>query len=193
MKSYAISMLGLSCLLAGATASAAEGEAPKPPAAAVEAGKKIDWAKMDTAARKKYMKGTVLPQMKKLFVAFDKKRYAKMNCATCHGQKATEVSFKMPSEELPKLPQPTDSAGFAAIQEKKPEVAKFMGMQVKPTMAALLGKAEWSPTTPDGFGCYGCHTQQPAAAAPAAPATVGNKPAPGAPAPTPTPVPPAKK
>src|SRR6186713_955070 len=49
-------------------------EAPKAPsAAAVAAGKKIDWAKMDENAKKKYMKSTVLPTMKKLFVAFDKK------------------------------------------------------------------------------------------------------------------------
>ena len=33
-------------------------------------------------------------------------------------------------------------------------------------MAALLGKTEWSPTTPDGFGCYGCHTKDETAAAP---------------------------
>ena len=67
-----------------------------------------------------------------------------MNCATCHGKKAVESNkLKMPSAELPKLPGPTDQAGFMALQQKKPEVVKFMGTQVKPTMAALLGKAEW--------------------------------------------------
>ena len=38
--------------------------APKLPARA-----KIDWEKMNESQRKKYMKTTVLPEMKKLFVA----------------------------------------------------------------------------------------------------------------------------
>src|SRR6185295_19896979 len=102
---------------------------------------------MDENAKKKYMKSTVLPTMKKLFVAFDKKKYSSMNCQTCHGEKAADNKFKMPSAELPKLPQPTDQAGFMALQQKKPEVVKFMGTQVKPTMAALIGKQEWTEKT----------------------------------------------
>jgi hypothetical protein len=163
-------------------------EAPAAPSPeAVEAGKKIDWAKMDVKAKKTYMKTTVLPQMKKVWSAFDKK-YAKMTCYTCHGKKAEANKFKMPSAEIPKLPQPTDRAGFMALAEKKPEVAKFMGTQVKPTMAALLGQPEWTEKTPNGFGCYGCHTKQEGAAAPApaappaAPATKPGAAAPAAPA-----------
>jgi hypothetical protein len=202
--------LGLACLIGTTTAVAADApkaeapkaapaapkaEAPKADAAAapspeaVAAGKKIDWAKMDVPAKKKYMKTTVMPTMKKLFVAFDKKSYSKMNCETCHGKKAVDNKFKMPSAELPKLPQPTDRAGFMALQQKKPEAAKFMGTQVKPTMAALLGKPEWQPTNPEGFGCYQCHTKDetaaaapPGAAPPAAAkpgAAPGGTPAPG--------------
>jgi hypothetical protein len=208
MKTIALVSLSLACLLGGA-AIAADPPAAKPAAAApaakpaaapaaeaapgaspeaIAAGKKIDWATMDEKAKKKYMKTTVLPTMKKLFVAVDKKHYAAMNCATCHGKKAVESNkLKMPSEEIPKLPAPTDRAGFMALQQKKPEVVKFMGTQVKPTMAALLGKAEWSESNPTGFGCYGCHTHEgaappapPAGTAPAAPA-----PKPGAAAPAP--------
>jgi len=179
MKTIATMGLGLACLFGTATAFAADppkaeapkaeapkAEAPKAPSPeAVAAGKKIDWAKMDVNAKKKYMKATVLPEMKKLFVAFNKKRYASMNCQTCHGKKAAENKFKMPSAELPKLPAPTDRAGFMALQQKKPEAAKFMGTEVKPTMAALLGKPEWQPTNPEGFGCYACHTKEESAAA----------------------------
>lgn len=172
--------LGLACLLGANTAGAAD-EAAKPAAAAADA-KKIDWDKMDATQKGKYMKSTVLPEMKKLFVAFDKKEFSKMNCATCHGKKAKENKFKMPSGELPKLPPPTDQAGFMALAQKKPEVAKFMGEQVKPTMAKLLGKPEWSPATPDGFGCYHCHTKQEGPAAPPAPKAAP----PAAPAPAPT-------
>ncbi len=132
---------------------------------------------------KKYMKSTVLPEMKKLFVAVDKKHYGSMNCQTCHGEKAVEHKFKMPNPSLPKLPQPTDRAGFMALQQKKPDVVKFMGTQVKPTMAALLGKKEWEPTNPEGFGCYDCHTKEASAAAPAPAAPAAGKPgAPAAPA-----------
>jgi hypothetical protein len=188
MKKIVIVSLGIAGLLGSAATSiaadapAAKTEAPKADAAkpegpkvsqkAIDAGKKIDWAKMDENAKKKYMKSTVLPEMKKLFVAVDKKHYSNMSCQTCHGEKAVENKFKMPNPSLPKLPQPTDRAGFMALQQKKPDVVKFMGTQVKPTMAALLGKKEWEPTNPEGFGCYGCHTQEASAAAapPAAPA-----------------------
>jgi len=183
MQRLLIVTLGLASLVGASAAIAAEPEPAKGPSPeAVAAGKKIDWEKMDAAAKKKYMKATVLPTMKKLFVAVDKKHYSNMSCATCHGKKAAENKFKMPNAELPKLPQPTDRAGFMALQQKKPEVVKFMGSQAKPTMAALLGKPEWQPTNPEGFGCYGCHTKEEAAAAmpPGGPASK-----PGAPAPAP--------
>jgi hypothetical protein len=142
---------------------------------------------MNLAARKKYMKSTVLPEMKKVFAAFDPKAFANVTCATCHGKDAAEKKFKMPSAELPKLPGPTDRAGFMALAEKKPEVVKFMGTQVKPKMAALLGLPEWTPASPTGFACYNCHTHEDGApaAAPAAPAATkpaATKPAPAAPA-----------
>jgi hypothetical protein len=147
--------------------------APKLPARA-----KIDWEKMNESQRKKYMKATVLPEMKKLFVGFDKK-YKSMTCLTCHGQKAVENKFKMPTAELPKLPAPTDRPGFMALQSKKPDAVKFMGTQVKPAIAALLNQDEWTPTNPKGFGCYGCHTQEGAPATAPAPAAAPAKPAGG--------------
>ena len=186
MKKILVVSFGIAGLLgAAATSIAADApaaEGPKVSQKAIDAGKKIDWAKMDANAKKKYMKSTVLPEMKKLFVAFDKKHYAAMNCQTCHGEKAVENKFKMPNASLPKLPPPTDRAGFMALAQKKPEAAKFMGTQVKPTMAALLGKKEWEPSNPEGFGCYACHTQEAAAAAPApaAPPAAGKPAAPPA-------------
>ena len=135
---------------------------------------------MNGAERKKYMKTAVLPAMKKLFVGVDKK-YKSMTCMTCHGEKAVENKFKMPNAELPKLPAPTDRQGFMALQQKKPDVVKFMGTQVKPAMANLLNVDGWEPTNPKGFGCYGCHTSgaPAAAAAPAAAPAAPAKPAGG--------------
>ena len=72
--------------------------------------------------------------------------------------RATTGKFKMPNLKLPKLPSPSDRAGFIALQQKKPDAVKFMGTVVKPKMAELLGVLEWTPKTPTGFGCYQCHT-----------------------------------
>src|SRR5205823_4743090 len=88
-------LLGAAATSIAADAPAAKPEGPKVSQKAIDAGKKIDWAKMDENAKKKYMKTTVLPEMKKLFVAVDKKHYASMNCQTCHGEKAVESRFKM--------------------------------------------------------------------------------------------------
>jgi cytochrome c553 len=193
MKTNLILTLGCLSLLAGGALAADEAAKPAAPAAAAPAAapggaKKIDWEHMSKAERKKYMKSTVFPKMKATFQEFDAKAYKSFSCATCHGKKATETNFKMPNPELPKLPQPTDRAGFMAIQQKKPEAVKFMGTKVKPQMAELLGLPEWTPQNPNGFGCYECHTKE-GGAGPGAPAKdaaaqtpAGAKDAPKAPA-----------
>ena len=129
---------------------AAKGEAPAIPEKA-----KIDWEKMSKDERKKYMKATVLPAAKKMFAGYDAKKYSKVTCATCHGPGAADGSFKMPNGELPKLPKGPE--GFKELAEKKPEMMKFMGETVKPTVAALLGVEPWTMQNPKGFGCVGCH------------------------------------
>ena len=154
---------------------------PSPsPAATTAATKKMDWEKMSMAQRKAYMKATVLPEMKKVFVAFDAKKYQDMTCQTCHGDKATDTKFRMPNPQLPKLPPPTDQPGFMALMQQHPEMAKFMGSEVKPKMAALLGLPEAGPNKPKGFSCYWCHAKasatDPAKGAPAkVPAATGAK------------------
>jgi len=182
-KTMPARLLGLSLGLfsfVGVAAAADQPAAGKPVIDATVAPKlparsKIDWENMNVGQRKKYMKATVLPEMKKLFVGFDKK-YKSMTCLTCHGEKAVENKYKMPNAGLPKLPGPTDRQGFMALMQKKPEAAKFMGTQVKPSMANLLNLEGSTPTNPKGFSCYGCHTQEGApAAAPSQPAA---KPAP---------------
>jgi len=152
----------LVCVSLSSSARAADAGAPAqaPTAPAATDAKKIDWENMTEAAKKKYMKTTVLPEMKKAFQAYDAKTYKKFNCATCHGDGATDGKFKMPNPKLPKLPQPTDRAGFMALQQKKPDAVKFMGTVVKPKVAELLGLPEWSPQNTNGFGCYQCHTQE---------------------------------
>lgn len=124
------------------------------------AAKQVDWEHMTFDERKKLMKVAVLPKLKKAFRAYDARKYKAFNCATCHGDGANDGKFKMPNAKLPKLPSLMDSAGFVALQQKKPEAVKFMGKVVTPKIVELLELAEWSPQNPKGFGCYGCHTAE---------------------------------
>jgi len=132
---------------------------PKPPEPAPPAADgdkpKVDWAAMKKPERKKYMKTVVLPAAQKMFAAYDAKKYKRVTCQLCHGDGAAKGTFTMPNPELPKLP--TTMEGFKELSAKKPEMVKFMGEQVKPQMAALLGMAEFTPKNPTGFGCYACH------------------------------------
>jgi len=128
------------------------------PAVTPTAARKVEWENMSFDQRKKLMKSTVLPELKKAFQSFDPKKYKRFTCVTCHGDGATDGKFKMPNAKLPKLPPPTDRAGFTALQEKKPELVKFMKTVVAPKVAELIGLPEWSPQIPKGFGCYACHT-----------------------------------
>lgn len=136
----------------------------KPPAPAAKAPDspakpamaKIDWASMKKPDRKKYMKAVVLPGAKELFAAYDAKKYKKVTCQTCHGEKRVDDStYKMPNPEIAKLPTTPDA--FKALKAKKPEMVKFMAEEVKPHMAAWLGKPEWTPQNPNGYACFGCH------------------------------------
>ena len=132
-------------------------EAAAKPAAAAPAT--VDWKSMDKKARKAHMKKVVTPAMKTAFIAFDGKRYKTFGCVTCHGAEGIEKNtYKMPNAKLPRLPK--DMAGFEALAKKKPEVMKFMGQEVKPKMAAMLGMPEYKPETGAGFGCNGCHMSE---------------------------------
>jgi cytochrome c553 len=150
--------LALAILTTAAATQAADEAAKAAPPAGAPAPAKIDWEKMNKKQRKDYMKKTVQPEMQKVFAEFDAKKYKKVTCVTCHGDGATKGTFTMPNPQLPKLP--TEPAGFKALQEKKPDMMKFMGTKVKPQMAALLGMQEWTPQNMNGFGCYQCHTKE---------------------------------
>jgi hypothetical protein len=148
----------VACLAFGAVACAeTTASAPAPAAASsAPANKEVAWAEMGKDQRIDYMKTVVVPRMRQVFTAFDPDRYAKMNCTTCHGDSATDGSFKMPNPKLPVLPNSPE--GFKQLAASKPAVMDFMKNEVKPKMAALLGATEWTPETKTGFGCGECHT-----------------------------------
>jgi hypothetical protein len=144
------------CLLLTALSCAETTGSAPPPASAASAAKEVAWADMTKDQRIEYMKTTVLPQMKQAFTAFDPDHYDKMNCVTCHGDSATDGSFKMPNPKLPVLPNSPD--GFKRLAAERPAIMDFMKNEVKPKMAGLLGVHEWTPETKRGFACGACHT-----------------------------------
>jgi hypothetical protein len=130
------------------------------PSAAAPSGppKDGEWDSWSHDQKLAYMKSTVMPQMGKLFHDFDGKKFAEPKCTLCHGAGAKDGSFKMPNPDLPKLD--VTPAGFKKMHEKKGPIADFMGKQVVPTMAQLLGEAPYDPKTQKGFGCMECHTKK---------------------------------
>lgn len=117
-----------------------------------------DYTQMNFSQRAQFMNDVVLPQMKETFVAFDAK-FATMSCMTCHGNGASDGTFKMPSAQVPPLPA-TEEAFLEYV--KDPEHARwsqFMLDKVWPKMADLLHVEKFNPATGEaGFSCSNCHT-----------------------------------
>src|SRR6187551_1777504 len=93
-----------------------------------------------------FMKKNVVPEMGPVFKAFDAKRYAEFSCKTCHGPK-----FKLPKDFLPKLT--FNKEGKLISPSDEPALAKFMGEEVAPHMAAAMGLKPFDMATHTGFGC----------------------------------------
>lgn len=100
-----------------------------------------------------FMKQKVMPAMTPIFQNHDAEEFKEFGCKTCHGPGAEKGEFEMPNPELPVL-------DFNNMSEHKPEDLKWMGDEVKPAMAKLLGEAEMTKENPEGFGCLGCHTMK---------------------------------
>jgi hypothetical protein len=150
---------------AAPAASAAPSANAAPPASAAPAAEAAppstpgagDWDKWSHEQKIAYMKAAVMPKMGGLFHDFAPNDVTDPNCTLCHGKAAKEGNFKMPSAELPKLPEPKE---FKALAAKKPKMFEFMLKQVEPQMAALLGEQPFDPKTKQGFSCFDCHTRK---------------------------------
>ncbi|MDC0744773.1 hypothetical protein [Polyangium mundeleinium] len=134
--------------------AACGGEDPEP------AAEPIAYKDMSFAERVVFMNDVVLPEMKEVFVAFDPK-FEAMDCATCHGQGATDGTYTMPSAQIAPLPG-TEEAFLEYV--KDPEAARwsqFMFDEVMTRMADLIQVPTYNPEThADGFSCAGCHTME---------------------------------
>jgi hypothetical protein len=177
MKNFSITLLTLLPLIAcggpateaAPPSSAAPPEAPSEQAGAAPAPAEeesvvgppdVAWKDMTKDQRARFMKAVVMPKMKGLFQAFDAKHFEGFTCKTCHGPGLDDKSFEMPNPELPRLPATPE--GFQALMKEEPQWVKFMGEQVKPQMATLLGLPEVDPQHPDpgAFGCGNCHASE---------------------------------
>lgn len=110
----------------------------------------VPFDELDHDQRAEFMKQKVMPAMESIFKNHDGEEFAEFGCKTCHGKQAEQGHFDMPSPDLPKLNQ-NDMSKF------KPEDIEWMSKEVKPAMAKLLGRPEYSEENPKGFGCAGCH------------------------------------
>ncbi len=137
------------------TASASPAPIDLPPMPTNLHGPTTPWARMSARQRSQYMEHDVLPAMRSLLQAYDATRYATVNCATCHGENARAVHFRMPNS-LPALAAFGSEAGNRARAEH-PRVFAFMAQRFSPAMAQVLGVPPFSPENHQGFGCFNCH------------------------------------
>ncbi|HET7502686.1 MAG TPA: hypothetical protein VFK02_16810 [Kofleriaceae bacterium] len=126
---------------------------PKPAEGAQVVLPDLPFDKLDHDQRIEFMKQKVMPQMKVIFQNHDAKDFADFGCKTCHGDQAKEGHFDMPNPKLPKL-------NFNDLSKFKKEDLEWMGKQVEPTMANILGLPLYSKDNPKGFGCLNCHTPE---------------------------------
>lgn len=117
---------------------------------------RVAWSEMTHEQKAEYMATVVVPRLRPVFQAFDAEEFAEFGCPTCHGENAREVGFRMPNGLHPLDPAQLE-AMFASDDPEVQRVAQFMGGQVVPAMAELLGQPPYDPQTHQGFGCFGCH------------------------------------
>lgn len=112
----------------------------------------VPWAEMSPEQRGAFMRDTVVPEMQAMFQEHDAERFADFGCATCHGETARDVGFRMPNGVAP-----LDPSQIPAVFQSDRPMAQFMTQRVWPRMAELLGEAPYDSETGAGFSCLRCH------------------------------------
>lgn len=115
------------------------------------AGHEQRWDELPRADKMAYMVDVVEPQMREAFQAHDATRFAEFDCATCHGEGASDGSFAMPNPQLPHL---REAGLFKEHRKAHPDMVKFMWKGVEVPMAEMLGKTAGGGGE---FNCHSCH------------------------------------
>ncbi len=149
-------MRPLLLLLASAVAACGGSDKPAEPKPA-EPKPAVAWAAMTRPQKLQVMKHKVMPAMEAAFTAYDAARYADFSCETCHGDGASDGSFRMPNPQLPVLHM--DKQGWERMMAEQPVASRFMIDKVERGMADLLGIPPYDPDTHEGFNCLRCHTK----------------------------------
>jgi hypothetical protein len=132
----------------GDTAGGGDGGSTEPGAPGVKWADKTDKQKLE------HMGIVVLPNMKKEFQAYDAAQFGTFKCETCHGANGKDKGWHMPNDSI----YPLDKADpIKAAKEYDEKVTKFMDEIITPKMAEMLDSPRWSPSTPNGVGCFTCH------------------------------------
>jgi hypothetical protein len=114
----------------------------------------VKWADKTDKQKLEHMGIVVLPTMKKEFQAYDGAQFGTFKCETCHGANGKDKGWHMPDDSM----YPLDKADpIKAAKEYDEKVTKFMDQVVTPKMAEMLDSPRWSPSTPNGVGCFTCH------------------------------------
>ena len=161
MKTFNIAALFVASIaLASACASQSGATGAKSDDEAVVGPPQVSWKNMTKKQKGKFMEKVVVPKMEPLFQAFKPDDYKTFDCKTCHGKGADDETFKMPNPDIEALPKSQE--GWAKLKEHHPDWLKFVGEEVKPKMAALLGLPEFNPKDPQPgtVGCSACHTTE---------------------------------
>lgn len=96
----------------------------------------------------------VHPVMAREFQDFYATQYPDMTCESCHGDKAEQTRWEMPSDHLDALdPNALPERGSA------PEV-DFMYDVVTPLFSRLTGNPLRTDAHPDGVSCFSCHVEK---------------------------------
>lgn len=146
----AMKYLALLAMLAACGSKAAPATTTTQAAAALP---DLPFNQLDHDQRIEFMKQKVMPAMAPIFKQHDPQKFAEITCKTCHGKQAADGHFDMPSTDTPKL-------NFQDMSKYKQADLEWMKNEVKPAMAKLLSRPEYSPENPKGFGCLNCHTSE---------------------------------
>ena len=120
----------------------------KPVAAPATPPAEDTWSKSSFVDRHATMTFTVLPNMARLWQAVDDDPWPDLRCTSCHGEKAEEIAYRMPSDAVPAL-DPAHMPRADSPDADEAKITRFMTDKVVPEMKELMGTSQVT--------CFSCH------------------------------------